>query len=612
MTKSGSSKRSSRRVPFPERLFRLLKLAEDNGWEDIISWVDDGEGFKIHDKEKFEDLLLAKYFNTTRYASFTRQLHAYGFDCLRTGRHTGICKFFILKSLRYAMLPLLQWASPGDLNFCLLYFFEDSHPDFTRDDPEAAYSLIRETSKSSSKKAISTVSKNKSKVQGFPVASLKRGIRAGDTIVQFPTILSPQHDYPSSISDTSDSESSLLAGFNNTFRSQVAERTRRTLIRIPPEAPDNPFNNPDKAFWTIATSHRPTVSDVVSLPTANNKQQEQQGRLFLPSRKLPMWSSPTITNMANTAPATISTDLFKLYGMDTIQDNAIDPVPLGEKDGDDENVVGFDDLEPIPWSPEHDSPDNDEGQGMSSMDQSNQLDSVLEPRSIQEMVWNPEISNEWWYDSAPMFGTPRKRAVLEFSLPLSLPLGFYLMDVSKFGICWVIFLVGGHFVECLFTDWGGSEDKNDKTYTKDLNIKPKIGMLQHHILDLLWFHFLLSNMILTPKYFGPPCFPLLYMFMWPQPINLMIVVKTHYCESNLEGTYAHEKYWIGDIIKKSMLGYAMTMLGVIPMHLLEMHYLRVPLVFGFNMIPLLVFESYRCMLAISAVNGDGTEKMKVE
>ncbi|KAL3933595.1 MAG: hypothetical protein SGBAC_010324 [Bacillariaceae sp.] len=256
-----------------------------------------------------------------------------------------------------------------------------------------------------------------------------------------------------------------------------------------------------------------------------------------------------------------------------------------------------DDIEewdPIPLSPMEILSDEDE-----SSETMNQLDSSLEPRQINEIVENPNSLNEWLYDSVPMFDSPRKRAILELSAPLSLPVGFYLLDVSTYGICWVTILILGHLVECLFTSWGGARDEEDNTYTKDLSFKPTIGMLQHHIMDLLWFHSLVSNMILTPDYFGKGCFSLLYLFIWPQPFNLCISLKTHYSESNLEGTYDHSKWWMGDLIKHVLLGYAVTLLGVFLLHYCDMTFLRIPLVFGFNMIPLFAFESYRYLLITS-------------
>eukprot|EP00980_Cylindrotheca_fusiformis_P019411 scaffold6683_cov103-Cylindrotheca_fusiformis.AAC.3 len=84
---------------FPFRLFLLLKHAEEQGMDDIISWTEDGKGFKVHDPRKFESMFLAENFKMKKYASFTRQLCAYGFSCIRKGRQPGICKY--LTSLRW-------------------------------------------------------------------------------------------------------------------------------------------------------------------------------------------------------------------------------------------------------------------------------------------------------------------------------------------------------------------------------------------------------------------------------------------------------------------------------------------------------------------------------
>jgi hypothetical protein len=312
-----------------------------------------------------------------------------------------------------------------------------------------------------------------------------------------------------------------------------------------------------------------------------------------------------IPNMNKSVSSTQSSSIGAQYNMNmnSVRDDTFYPMTLVPEEDDDS--FQDEDFEPIPWSPLH-TPSDNAGDSILPI----QLDSSLEPRPIDEMVQDPGSANTWLFDSVPMFGTPRKRAMLELSLPISLPLGFYLLDVSTYGMYWVSFLILGHFVECLFTSWGGANDKKDKTYTKDLSIKPTIGMLQHHIMDLLWFHSLLSNMILTPHQFGPPCFALLYLFIWPQPFNLCIAIKTHYCASNLEGTYAHGKWWIGDLVKNVLLGYGLTILGIVLLHYFEMASLRIPLVFGFNMIPLLAFESYRYLLSMSAVAGLTAEATK--
>ncbi|KAL3933594.1 MAG: hypothetical protein SGBAC_010323 [Bacillariaceae sp.] len=585
-----------KRVPFPQRLFQLLKLVEENGWEDIISWVDKGTGFKVHDREKFEKVLLDKYFSTTRYASFARQLHAYDFNCVRTGRQTGIY----------------------------------SHPNFRRNQEETSCSLKREATKAKSKTAIS---KNSCK-QTSPIQTKSQvfslGIRAGDTIVQFPSLLKPNMNNGESfntqsiqtINTANSNQPSLIAGLYSVAYNRIVDQTRRTLIRTPSECSDDPLSASDDAFFSVSgirkmhtkgrgqdlstnskimnnKIHTNTVKDDASDSMAMVA--EEDNSLFKGDDSEPIpWSPANSANddennsiehcmreLHETAATNMNTS--------TLYDDDFYSMPLvAEEDYD---FVKDDDSELVPWSPLEPPADSEPH----SMKNPNQLAPYLEPRPIHEMVQNPGSLNEWWYESTPMFGTPRKRAILEFSLPISLPLGFYLMDVSTYGICCVTFLIFGHFVECLFTSWGGAKDKKDKAYTRDLSFRPIIGMLQHHIMDLLWFHALLSNMILTPDYFGPPCFLLLYLFMWPQPFNLCIVIKTHYCESNLEGTYAHGKWWIGDLIKNVLLGYAVTLLGVFLLHYYGMAFLRIPLVFGFNMIPLCAFESYRYLLSISAV-----------
>jgi len=515
-------------APLPQRLFHLLKLAEENGWEDIVSWVNDGTGFKVHDREKFEKLLLQKYFNTARYASFARQLHAYGFGCVRTGRQTGIY----------------------------------SHPNFKRDDPKASCALKREAGKKISKSPISSRSQEGQDNKGLGVrfAGIRNGILAGDTIVQFPSLLETP------------SERFVGISLYKSVCSKVASRTRTALIRIPSEATDRhlPFNSTGREFWSA------TAAGVASMNDASRMQM--------------VADVPKSSDVVVSAKDCIVRD-------GGLIDTTTLPLKTPLKDYD--LFQEDEDWDPVPWSPTDSSSeedDEDEFGGSPS-----QLDSSLEPRPVGEMVQNPDSLNEWLYDSVPMFDTPRKRAILEFSLPLSLPLGFYLLDVSTYGICWVTFLVLGHLIQCLMTSWGGAADNQDKTYTKDLSIRPTIGMLQHHIMDLLWFHFLLSNMILTPQYFGPPCFPLLYIFIWPQPFNLCIVIKTHYCESNLEGTYSHGKWWIGDLVKNVLVGYFLTILGVFLLHYYGMDYLRIPLVFGFNMIPLFIFESYRYLVSIPTI-----------
>merc|ERR1711907_389502 len=63
---------------FPSKLWRLLDDAEKDGYSDVISWVDNGRAFQIHDREKVIPIL-KKRFHVSKWKSFLRQLQAYKF-----------------------------------------------------------------------------------------------------------------------------------------------------------------------------------------------------------------------------------------------------------------------------------------------------------------------------------------------------------------------------------------------------------------------------------------------------------------------------------------------------------------------------------------------------
>ena len=59
---------------FPGKLYKLLEFAtEDAEYCSVISWVDEGRAFAIHDKDRFVKNLIPKYFNQTKYRSFVSQ-----------------------------------------------------------------------------------------------------------------------------------------------------------------------------------------------------------------------------------------------------------------------------------------------------------------------------------------------------------------------------------------------------------------------------------------------------------------------------------------------------------------------------------------------------------
>ncbi len=62
------------RLPFAYKLHILLSDMESNKCKNIISWVEDGNAFKIHDRERFEQVVQPHYFRQSKLSSFIRQV----------------------------------------------------------------------------------------------------------------------------------------------------------------------------------------------------------------------------------------------------------------------------------------------------------------------------------------------------------------------------------------------------------------------------------------------------------------------------------------------------------------------------------------------------------
>jgi hypothetical protein len=77
------------RLPFAYKLHILLCDMETKGCEHIISWVEEGNAFKIHDRKIFEALIQPHYFKQSKIASFIRQCYMYGFSKVERGPNQG-------------------------------------------------------------------------------------------------------------------------------------------------------------------------------------------------------------------------------------------------------------------------------------------------------------------------------------------------------------------------------------------------------------------------------------------------------------------------------------------------------------------------------------------
>ena len=74
---------------FPSKLFDMLKRTEEDGQSHIISFLPHGKAFRVHKPDQFVREVLPRYFNTSRMASFQKQLGVYGFKRIKEGLDQG-------------------------------------------------------------------------------------------------------------------------------------------------------------------------------------------------------------------------------------------------------------------------------------------------------------------------------------------------------------------------------------------------------------------------------------------------------------------------------------------------------------------------------------------
>ena len=85
-----NNRREYRHESFPEKLHRLVTELEQEGREEIISFVGDNEaGFYLTRPDLFEQEIMGKYFRGRKLTTFRRQLVFYGFFRQRKGRNQG-------------------------------------------------------------------------------------------------------------------------------------------------------------------------------------------------------------------------------------------------------------------------------------------------------------------------------------------------------------------------------------------------------------------------------------------------------------------------------------------------------------------------------------------
>ena len=81
--------RSSMGGTFPIKLQVLLKRAEEQNFQHIISWMPHGRAFMIHRPFQFQKEIMCEFSGQTKLSSFKRQLNLYDFKRITHGADSG-------------------------------------------------------------------------------------------------------------------------------------------------------------------------------------------------------------------------------------------------------------------------------------------------------------------------------------------------------------------------------------------------------------------------------------------------------------------------------------------------------------------------------------------
>ena len=70
-------------------MHEMLNDAVEDANEHIVSWIAHGKAFRVHRPQLFAEMIMPRYFKQTKYKSFQRQLHIYGFQRIQSGTDKG-------------------------------------------------------------------------------------------------------------------------------------------------------------------------------------------------------------------------------------------------------------------------------------------------------------------------------------------------------------------------------------------------------------------------------------------------------------------------------------------------------------------------------------------
>lgn len=99
-------------VSFPSKLFIMLNKAEDDGYSDIVSFLPNGDGFMIHKPKVFAREIMPRFFKTSRFTSFQKQLSLYGFKRSRHGIDVGAIRHEHFRRDNQKLVAKIQRPKP--------------------------------------------------------------------------------------------------------------------------------------------------------------------------------------------------------------------------------------------------------------------------------------------------------------------------------------------------------------------------------------------------------------------------------------------------------------------------------------------------------------------
>jgi hypothetical protein len=126
---------SGSRKTFLEKLLEILQTADPA----IICWDDDGKVILINDKDRLSREILGKYFRSSQYDSFVRQLSFYNF------RRTGIDRSAKADGPIGAGAAPAAASQPGSSSAHMQPIMEFMNDRFTRDNPDVSLTIKRKT-----------------------------------------------------------------------------------------------------------------------------------------------------------------------------------------------------------------------------------------------------------------------------------------------------------------------------------------------------------------------------------------------------------------------------------------------------------------------------------